>query len=140
LKIKDFIGFNNQQRTMIQIIDITGNILHDHQKKQNEMLSMINACVSHDLRNPLNSIRAMNIEKKYIYNIIDKMLENEDLTKDELIRSLKKSLLKLVENVTVQEYSCNLMNFTIQDLLDYAQIKANKFRKIISKINIVETV
>ena len=98
---------------MIQIIDITGNILHDHQKKQNEMLSMINACVSHDLRNPLNSIKAMNIEKKYIYKLIDKMLENEDLTKDDLIKSIKKSILKLVENVTVQEYSCNLMGFTI---------------------------
>jgi len=98
---------------MIQIIDITGNILHDNQKKQNEMLSMINACVSHDLRNPLNSIKAMNIEKKYIYKLIDKMLENEDLTKDDLIKSIKKSILKLVENVTVQEYSCNLMGFTI---------------------------
>ena len=74
---------------------------------------MINTRVSHDLRNPLNSIRAMNIEKKYIYKLIDKMLENEDLSKEDLIKSLKKSLLKLVENVTVQEYSCNLMHFTI---------------------------
>jgi hypothetical protein len=29
IKIKDFFGYNNQRRTMIQIIDITGNILHD---------------------------------------------------------------------------------------------------------------
>ena len=29
LKITDFVGFNNQTRTMIQMIDITGNILHD---------------------------------------------------------------------------------------------------------------
>ena len=32
------------------------------------------------------------------------------------------------------------MHFTIQDLLDYAQIKADKFRKTITKFNIVETV
>ena len=32
LKITDFVGFNNQTRTMIQMIDITGNILHDQQK------------------------------------------------------------------------------------------------------------
>jgi signal transduction histidine kinase len=86
---------------MIQIIDITGNILHDQQKRQNELLAMINSCVSHDLRNPLNSIRAMNIEKRYIYKLIDKMLQNEDISRDDLIRSLKKSLSKLIENVTM---------------------------------------
>ena len=28
---------------------------------------MINACVSHEMRNPLNSIVAHNIEKKFLY-------------------------------------------------------------------------
>jgi len=50
---------------------------------------MINACVSHDLRNPLNSIKAMNIEKRYVYKLIGEFLENEDLSKDDLTRSLK---------------------------------------------------
>ena len=62
---------------------------------------MINACVSHDLRNPLNSIKAMNIEKRYIYKLIEKMLQNEDLSKNDLISSIKKSMKKLIENVTV---------------------------------------
>jgi signal transduction histidine kinase len=62
---------------------------------------MINACVSHDLRNPLNSIKAINIEKKYIFSLITKMLENEDLSRADLVRSLKKSLLQLLHNVTV---------------------------------------
>jgi signal transduction histidine kinase len=32
------------------------------------------------------------------------------------------------------------MHFTIQDLLDYAQIKADKFRKIVTRFNVVDTV
>jgi hypothetical protein len=28
---------------------------------------MVNACVSHEMRNPLNSIVAHNIEKKFLY-------------------------------------------------------------------------
>ena len=32
------------------------------------------------------------------------------------------------------------MQFTVQDLLDYAQIKADKFRKTITKFNVIETV
>jgi signal transduction histidine kinase len=80
LKITDFVGFQNQTRTMIQIIDITGNILHDQQKTQNEFLQMINACVSHDLRNPLNSIKAINIEKKFIYKMLEEAISNDEVT------------------------------------------------------------
>jgi signal transduction histidine kinase len=37
------------------------------EKAHNAVLSMINACVSHEMRNPLNSIIAQNIEKKEVY-------------------------------------------------------------------------
>jgi len=45
--------------------------------------------------------------------------------------------------MVVQESSANVMGFLIQDLLDYAQIKAGKFRKNISRFDIrksIETV
>jgi signal transduction histidine kinase len=48
---------------MLQIIDISSDILYDKEKAQNTFLALINACVSHELRNPLNSIIAQNIEK-----------------------------------------------------------------------------
>ena len=41
--------------------------MYDQQKAENSFLAMINACVSHELRNPLNSIIAQNIEKQYLY-------------------------------------------------------------------------
>ena len=62
---------------------------------------MINACVSHDLRNPLNSIKAMNIEKRYIYKFLENLIQNEEITKNDLLKSLRKTLKKLVENVTI---------------------------------------
>jgi signal transduction histidine kinase len=37
------------------------------EKGHNVVLSMINACVSHEMRNPLNSIIAQNIEKREVY-------------------------------------------------------------------------
>ena len=40
----------------------------------------------------------------------------------------------------VQESSANLMSFLIQDLLDFAQIKAGKFRKNIENFNIIDAV
>ena len=43
---------------MLQFIDISKSILYDMEKAHNVVLSMINACVSHEMRNPLNSIIA----------------------------------------------------------------------------------
>ena len=37
------------------------------EKAQNKLLTVINATVSHELRNPLNSIMAINIEKERLY-------------------------------------------------------------------------
>ena len=53
---------------MLQFIDISKSILYDMEKAHNSVLSMINACVSHEMRNPLNSVIAQNIEKKEIYS------------------------------------------------------------------------
>ena len=47
-----------KSKTIVQIIDISNSIMFDQQKAQNEFLNVINACVSHELRNPLNSISA----------------------------------------------------------------------------------
>ena len=49
---------NEQNTTMIQFVDITNSVMRDQVEKHNELLNLINATVSHELRNPLNSISA----------------------------------------------------------------------------------
>ena len=41
---------------MISIVDVSSNVFSSHMKSQNELLSLINATISHELKNPLNSI------------------------------------------------------------------------------------
>ena len=38
--------------------------MYEKQKSLNSLLTLINATVSHELRNPLNSVIAINFEKK----------------------------------------------------------------------------
>jgi signal transduction histidine kinase len=49
-------------------------------------------------------------------------------------------LKKLAKGCKVQESSANLMEFLVQDLLDFAQIRAGKFRKNIKQFNIKEAI
>ena len=55
IKLNTF-EIDNEEKQMIQIIDISGSILYDQKQAENEFISLVNACVSHELRNPLNSI------------------------------------------------------------------------------------
>mmetsp|Transcript_13766 Transcript_13766/g.23487 ORF Transcript_13766/g.23487 Transcript_13766/m.23487 type:complete len:84 (+) Transcript_13766:3-254(+) len=40
----------------MQLNDISKSVLYDQAKAQSELLALINATVSHEMRNPLNSI------------------------------------------------------------------------------------
>jgi signal transduction histidine kinase len=48
----------NKKLILFQIIDISNKIMYGQSKAKREFLSLINASVSHELRNPLNSIVA----------------------------------------------------------------------------------
>ena len=46
------------RRTVIQIEDVSESVLYDKSVEHSKLLSLLNATVSHELRNPLNSIVA----------------------------------------------------------------------------------
>jgi signal transduction histidine kinase len=52
------ISYLDQVKKIVQMNDISGTILYHKEQSQNQFLQLINACVSHELRNPLNSIIA----------------------------------------------------------------------------------
>ena len=60
---------------MVQIIDVSKSVLYDKEKNHTDMLQVINATVSHELRNPLNSLIAQNIEKSYLYEELIEIIE-----------------------------------------------------------------
>jgi signal transduction histidine kinase len=46
----------NQEQIMLCFSDISQKILYDTSKAEGELLSLINSTISHEMRNPLNSI------------------------------------------------------------------------------------
>ena len=50
--------------TMIKIINVSNSVILSQEKSQNELMSLINATMSHELRNPLNYMCA----QKFISN------------------------------------------------------------------------
>ena len=61
LKIEN-IKIEQKLIQVLKIIDITINIRLQKSQQQKKILQMVNACVSHEMRNPINSIFAMNMQ------------------------------------------------------------------------------
>jgi signal transduction histidine kinase len=125
IRLKRFF-MENKEKILVQFIDISKSILYDNQKLQNQALEMINACVSHEMRNPLNSIVAQNIEKKYLYidlkNDLAQLKEEvkNNLKASLLVTNCELTLIKLNNGIKVQESSSFCLQFMIQDMLDFS--------------------
>jgi hypothetical protein len=52
---------DNKKKVMLQLTDISGSILYNISKGEKKLLSLINATVSHEMRNPVNSIHSQNL-------------------------------------------------------------------------------
>ena len=73
---------------MLQIIDVSKKVLLDKENLKTNLLTIISATVSHDMRNPLNSIIAMNMKNKELFNQLQQMVIDDDLDKFEILHIL----------------------------------------------------
>lgn len=103
--------------------DVSKEILYDQAKAQQEFQEISVACVSHEMKNPLNSICAMNVVLREAFSQIERALGEETNT-------------QIKEALKIQHDSSQLLIFMVKNMLDYAQIKAGKFRKDITVFDI----
>lgn len=67
---------DDQQWVVLQVIDTSAKVQIDREKTDKFIMSMVNATVNHELRNPINSIHCQNIMIKSLIKKIDDLLDN----------------------------------------------------------------
>ena len=82
---------------MITISDIYHQVQFKNEKSHNELLKTINATVNHEIRNPVNSIVAFNLQDESLYLQLETVINDchniSDLTKrrfSHILTKLKK--------------------------------------------------
>ena len=122
---------------MLCFSDISQRILYDTSKAEGELLSLINSTISHEMRNPLNSV--IN-QCKIIYAMC--MTFNQVLTEGVsdmpviIFDQLKDVYDEVLKSVNIMSSSSQLLLLNVEDILGFAQLKAGKFVKIIKRFNI----
>jgi signal transduction histidine kinase len=78
---------------VLQIIDISKDIMYNIANGEKKLLALINATVSHEMRNPLNSIYSQNIKQIQINEKIQELikdLENQKMKPKKLKKKLER--------------------------------------------------
>ena len=128
-------------RHTLQFIDISAKIFYDDIKAQEEFMSLSTSTISHEMRNPLNSIISQCKIQEENINELDSIIKSikHKLTKTEL-ESLQRIKKDMQYSNQIQITSSKLLQFNVEDILGIAQIKAGKFTKKNNKFNIKKAI
>ena len=73
-KIKD--QFNKEEKYLMQLIDVSDKMLYNEVKAEQSFLTLINATVSHELRNPLNSLLGQIQTMEFFFQTFGMLIED----------------------------------------------------------------
>lgn len=133
---------------ILQIFDISHKLLYDDIKAEYDFHSMINATVSHELRNPLNSmilqLECMNHNLKQLIKI-QKVIKNThamNSTFKKDFEQLESHINQLKDSGRRINNSSKLIDFFVHDILDYAVLngKNQNFTKRIQIFDVRDSV
>mmetsp|Transcript_27637 Transcript_27637/g.41920 ORF Transcript_27637/g.41920 Transcript_27637/m.41920 type:complete len:92 (-) Transcript_27637:242-517(-) len=88
---------------------------------EREYMAVMNSTISHEMRNPLNSIYSqVDVQERKIVEL--EKLAGSEVKSKEIFDAFKKSL-------RISKSSCKLLKFNVEDILALPQLKQGKFSK-----------
>ena len=130
---------NQESYFMFMINDVSTFIRYQRLIGEKKLLEQINAIVSHEMRNPLNSILAMINKIIYHKDVILHNIEDPEI-RDFLRDLLVENMDEITACTMTLRASTKLLEFEVSDMLTLAQIESNKFRINIVSFDIREAV
>lgn len=85
---------------MLQIFNCSDQILYEKEQEYSEILKVINSTVSHELRNPLNSLVQYNLMKQSLYKDLRRIIKNSEISSDTK-KQMNEIMTKLDEGLKV---------------------------------------
>jgi signal transduction histidine kinase len=117
---------------IFQFACVTCSIHFERAMTQSMCAKLMTQTVSHELRNPLNSI-IMQQDSQHVYmKEMKEVLSDSHALKSDFAGCKKKMISifdEMWESCKISKTSSKLMLYNVEDLLDYGQMESGNFRK-----------
>ena len=114
---KQVLQEGDETRVMITLIDNSAEVQCNKVSTEKLIMSMVNATVSHDIRNPLNSISCQNSVMKMLIERIGDECQKETLP-PEFKATLRRIQKKMYASLDMNLSSEKIISFLVDDFLD----------------------
>ena len=130
----------NADRTFLQMIDVSHKLLYNEAKAEGSFLTLINAAVSHELRNPLNSLIAQVSTMSEFFDDVIKIIKQ--LPDSEFKHKLYLMFNSILTCGKKMASATKFIDFFVHDILDYTLLNQSKktFMKNITIFNILTAI
>ena len=71
------LKIDEKKYSILQVVDVSSNIMYEKEKGEKNLLSLINATVSHEMRNPLNAIVSQNMLQTQVNSRLREIIQNK---------------------------------------------------------------
>ena len=129
IKIKRLNNDEGDEEILIQIIDVSNKILYNEMKAEQVLLTLINAAVSHELRNPLSSlIGQICVMEDFLtsFNHLLVLIKKED---SQFTRKISPKLQKVFNGLQICGKkivsATQFIDFFVHDILDFSVLNKN---------------
>ena len=131
-------------KTLIQIIDMSDKMLYNEVKAEQSFLTLINATVSHELRNPLASLIGQRDQLKDLLKNLKEVITYSEKLASHIPEMAK--ITKVMKNIHEGLNTCTkkivsaskFIDYFVHDMLDYTILNKEEknFTKTLEKFNI----
>ena len=129
-------------KILVQLIDVSDKMLYNEAKAEQQFVALINGAISHELRNPLNSIITEIMQIRILLQSLKTMLTQRfkigSVVTAESVREFENALDGLSLSSSKMESATKFIDFFVHDILDYTLLirKAENFAKNIEAFDI----
>ena len=128
---------NRTKRHPLQLIDISAKVFYDDMRAQEEYMNITSSSISHEMRNPLNSIlgqcKIQETKVTELLKLIDRIQHKLSPQELQEARAIQNSFKK---SNRIQQTSSKQLLFQVESMLGIAQIRAQRFSKSITSFNV----
>lgn len=120
----------HEQEFAMSLIDYSTDIIMENLNNEKMQMTYMNSTVSHEMRNPLNSIHSQIVLIEGYLQEMERLFKKHMGTFSAEDQVLVEDLVDdLSLSIKICKSSCRLLSFSVEDILALPQLKEGKFRK-----------
>lgn len=116
-----------ESQTLIQLIDVSHKIYYLDMRSQQHVFTLVNAMVSHELRNPLNSLQGQLLKvqstRKLLQKLIKALRSKQQVQIDSILEKLETINESLGTGFKKISQSVKFIDYFVHDILDFSVLR-----------------